>query len=75
MDIVKGVRTGKLSDSDCSAAEAVARGYRLGQALGIQGTPAIVLADGTLVSGYRPASKLLQALGLTSDTDQQASGR
>ena len=75
MDIAKGVRAGKLGDSDCRAADAVGRGYRLGQALEIQGTPAIVLADGTLVPGYRPASKLLQALGLTSDGDRQATGR
>lgn len=75
MDVAKGVRAGKLGDSNCRAAEAVERGYRLGRALGIQGTPAVVLADGSLVPGYRPASKLLQALGLTSDDDRQATGR
>ena len=75
MDIAKGVRAGELGESECSAAEAVGRGYRLGQAVGVTGTPAIVLADGTLVPGYRPASKLLAVLGLSSDTDQQATGR
>jgi len=33
------------------------------------------MADGTLVPGYRPASALLQALGLTPDGDRQATGR
>lgn len=75
MDIAKGIRAGTLGYSNCRAGEAVERGYRLGQAVGVQGTPAIVLADGTLVPGYRPASKLLVVLGLTSDTDQQATGK
>ncbi|TPG65692.1 DsbC family protein [Pseudomonas arsenicoxydans] len=30
----------------------------LGEVFGIQGTPAIVLADGTMISGYRPAAEL-----------------
>jgi len=75
MDIAKGVRAGKLGNSDCTTAEAVEQGYRLGQAIGIQGTPAIVLADGTLVPGYRPASRLLAALGLTADRNRQTTGK
>ena len=75
MDIAKGVRAGELGESECSAAEAVARGYRLGQAVGVTGTPAIVLADGTLVPGYRPAAKLLVALGLRSGVDGRSTGR
>ncbi|MGM0784711.1 MAG: DsbC family protein [Pseudomonadota bacterium] len=38
--------------------------YHLGQALGVQGTPAIVLPDGRLVPGYVPAERLAGMLGL-----------
>ena len=36
--------------------------YQLGQSLGINGTPAIVLADGELIAGYLPPSTLLERL-------------
>jgi thiol:disulfide interchange protein DsbC len=36
--------------------------YGLGQEVGLRGTPAIVLEDGTLVSGYLPAARLKLAL-------------
>lgn len=36
----------------------VAREYQLGQAIGVNGTPAIVLADGQLIPGYQPAPEL-----------------
>ncbi|MCJ8169760.1 DsbC family protein [Atopomonas sediminilitoris] len=35
--------------------------YQLGQLIGVNGTPAIVLADGTLVPGYQPAPQLAKA--------------
>jgi len=38
--------------------------FKLGQALGVTGTPAIVLEDGTLVPGYLTADKLAKGLGL-----------
>lgn len=38
--------------------------YDLGLSLGVQGTPAIVLPDGRLVSGYVPAERLADMLGL-----------
>ena len=34
----------------------------LGQKLGVTGTPAIVLSDGTLIPGYQPPKQLLQTL-------------
>jgi len=40
----------------------VASEYQLGKALGIRGTPALIAADGTLLSGYMPPQRLLQAL-------------
>lgn len=36
--------------------------YDLGNMIGIRGTPAIVLEDGTVVPGYIPASRLSEAL-------------
>lgn len=38
--------------------------YQLGQEVGVTGTPAIVLEDGTMVGGYVPARSLAQGLGL-----------
>lgn len=38
--------------------------FELGLEAGIRGTPAIILADGTLVSGYRSAEELAEILGL-----------
>lgn len=38
--------------------------FRLGQAIGISGTPAIVLEDGRLIPGYLTADKLGKALGI-----------
>jgi len=39
----------------------VASQFKLGQAVGVQGTPAIVLADGQMIPGYQPAPQLVQA--------------
>lgn len=36
--------------------------YQLGEALGINGTPAIILPNGEMIPGYQPANKLLQTL-------------
>lgn len=38
--------------------------YRLGQQVGVTGTPAIVLEDGNMVRGYVPAKNLAEGLGL-----------
>ena len=40
----------------------VARTYTLGQDFGLQGTPAIVLADGEMIGGYLGPNELLQEL-------------
>lgn len=40
----------------------ISKQYQLGRELGINGTPAIVLASGELVSGYLPPAQLLQRL-------------
>jgi thiol:disulfide interchange protein DsbC len=38
--------------------------FALGQKVGVTGTPALVLEDGSLVPGYMPAARLAQMLGL-----------
>lgn len=40
----------------------VAQHYALGNIIGIRGTPALILEDGTLVPGYIPAARLSEAL-------------
>ena len=40
----------------------IAEQYSLGQSFGVSGTPAIVLADGTLIPGYQPAAALAGTL-------------
>ena len=38
----------------------VAEQYELGRLIGVQGTPAIVLADGQIIPGYQPAPQLAE---------------
>ncbi|MGR2738317.1 DsbC family protein [Billgrantia sp. Q4P2] len=58
-----GKRQEALSGSaDCD--NPVEEQYHLGMAVGVQGTPAIVLPDGRLVPGYVPAERLADMLGL-----------
>ena len=42
----------------------VAKEYQLGGELGVNGTPALVLEDGTLLPGYLPADALAARLGI-----------
>jgi len=51
----------KFDTRSCDASVVDAH-YALGQDVGLRGTPAIVLQDGTLVSGYLPPLELTQAL-------------
>ena len=44
----------------------VAKHYNLGQRLGVTGTPAIVLMDGTMLPGYQKAEALAKILGIGS---------
>jgi thiol:disulfide interchange protein DsbC len=45
-------------------ANPVAAQFEMGGQMGVTGTPAIVLEDGTLVPGYVPADKLAEGLGI-----------
>jgi len=40
----------------------VAEDYELGKEIGLEGTPGIVLSDGTMLGGYLPPDKLLEEL-------------
>lgn len=42
----------------------VAMEYELGDKMGVNGTPALIKADGELLPGYMPAADLAQALGV-----------
>lgn len=49
-----------LKNKECK--NPIAQHYALGNMIGIRGTPAIVLHDGTVVPGYIPAARLSEAL-------------
>lgn len=42
----------------------IAKEYELGDRMGVNGTPALIKADGELIPGYMPAADLAQALGV-----------
>lgn len=52
--------------SDCDAS-IVQSQYQMGQEVGLSGTPAIVLDDGTLISGYLPPDQLKARLDIASN--------
>ena len=54
----------KFNSANCDAS-VLNTHYKLGQDVGLRGTPAIVLEDGTLLSGYLPPEQLGQALAAT----------
>ncbi|KAA0876501.1 DsbC family protein [Nitrincola tapanii] len=60
MDQVKGGKT--IENQSCD--NPIREHLQLGQAMGVRGTPALVLEDGSLIPGYQPAKQLAQALGL-----------
>ncbi len=49
-------------ESQSCDASTIQEHYRLGREVGLTGTPAIVLEDGTLISGYMPAEALAASL-------------
>jgi len=53
------------SAADCD--NPVAGQYDLGKALGVQGTPAIILPNGQLVPGFVPPERLFAMLGLDDE--------
>lgn len=59
MDDAKSGKDTKMVQG-CNAP--IAEHYQLGQSFGINGTPAIILEDGTMIPGYQPAAALSAAL-------------
>lgn len=53
----------RVEDNVCEG-NPVAAQYDMGQKMGVTGTPALIMADGTLMPGYRPAGELLKIFGL-----------
>src|SRR5690606_17682007 len=51
----------RLSVPVAECQDPVREQYALGQRIGIEGTPAIILANGQLIPGYQPADVLAQA--------------
>jgi thiol:disulfide interchange protein DsbC len=49
---------------DATCENPVADQFELGQSIGVTGTPAIVLEDGTMVPGYQPAAQLAAIAGV-----------
>ncbi|MBA1272125.1 thioredoxin fold domain-containing protein [Stutzerimonas azotifigens] len=45
---------------DASCENPVAKQFAMGQMMGVQGTPAIILADGHMIPGYQPAPQLAE---------------
>ena len=59
MSIAKGTANGDLPNGDCEAASFVDEGYAMGNRIGITGTPALFLQNGTKIDGYRPHRELI----------------
>ena len=63
MSIAKGAAAGSLAASgDCESARYVDEGYKLGNRVGVTGTPALFAADGTKFNGYVPYEQLIPQL-------------
>ena len=61
---------GKLEMKSCT--NPVDEHVRLGHAVGVEGTPTIVMDDGRVLPGYAPAAELLSALGLQDGKKAEA---
>jgi len=56
------MKSGKLPDQVTQCDNPVERNIRLGGSLGINGTPTIIMGDGSMVPGFVPASELERRL-------------
>ncbi len=63
LDAMNRLKSGE-SIPTISCESPVANQYNLGGEVGVNGTPAIVLADGTMLPGYLPADALIKRLNL-----------
>jgi thiol:disulfide interchange protein DsbC len=58
------LKEGKSVAGEVCEDNPIADHYRLGQLMGISGTPAVIFMDGTLFPGYQPAEAFAKLLGL-----------
>jgi thiol:disulfide interchange protein DsbC len=61
-DAMTRAKRGETVRSNKCKTAVVQRDFELGQEMGLRGTPALLLADGELVSGYVPAAMLIRRL-------------
>lgn len=61
---------GKVERKSCD--NPIKEHLQLGQLLGVNGTPALVLDDGRLIPGYAPAGALLNELGIKDEKGGEA---
>lgn len=60
----------KVAEAECD--NPVRQQYELGQMIGVQGTPAVVLQNGQIIPGYQPAPQLAQAALAAVDREAPA---
>ena len=63
-DTLTKVKNGQKVDIEVCDNNPVAAHYDLGGSIGVTGTPAIILMDGTLIPGYQPAASFAKLLGI-----------
>lgn len=61
--LTDAINDNSVEDKSCSTK--VAQQYAFGQKIGVNGTPNIVMPDGSTIPGYQPPNQLIQALQAT----------
>jgi thiol:disulfide interchange protein DsbC len=63
-DTLTSLKNKKAVPENVCADNPIAAQYRLGQEMGVRGTPAIITQDGQMIPGYQSADDLMVTLGL-----------
>lgn len=63
-DVFTRVKRGENVPTAVCDDNPVAEHFALGRDLGVSGTPSIILMDGTMIPGYKPAAELAKIFGL-----------
>ena len=63
-DAMTSAKQGRAISDPKSCSTPIATHLSIGQSLGVRGTPAIFLSDGSQVGGYKTADELASDLGL-----------
>ena len=59
LTIGKDLASGDLPAGDCEASVLVDDGYRLGNRVGVTGTPTLIKSNGEIITGYVPYLELI----------------